>query len=142
MTAEMLPADARLSASIMIKSSMRWSLTDPPCVLQMLCATKTSPPRTDCLISTRISPSENREQVDCPSSQSRSAQIARANSGLELPANTMKPFMTPSQVKTENGLPGPFCREKIELWFNVMVLLTFVNYKFSSLDQPVYLSIR
>jgi hypothetical protein len=62
MTALMRSADARLSASTMISSSIRLSLVGA----QVLCTTKTSRARTFWLISTVTSPSEKRPTVAAP----------------------------------------------------------------------------
>jgi hypothetical protein len=58
----MRSADARLSASTMISSSMRFSLVGA----QVDCTTKTSRARTFCLISTVTSPSEKRPTWAAP----------------------------------------------------------------------------
>src|SRR6267154_4809047 len=86
MAAVMRPAEARLSASTMIISSIRLSLVGA----QVDCSTNTSWPRTFSLISTMISPSEKREHTARPSGMFRCCTTECASFGLALPENTIK----------------------------------------------------
>src|SRR3954469_10615075 len=86
MTALILSAEARLSASTMISSSIRFSLVGA----QVDCTTNTSRARTLVLISTVTSPSENRPTLAAPSEMPRWPAISAARPGLALPVNTMK----------------------------------------------------
>jgi len=86
MTALIRSAEARLSASTMISSSIRFSLVGA----QVDCTTKTSRARTLVLISTVTSPSEKRLTVAAPSEMPRWLAISSASAGLALPVNTMK----------------------------------------------------
>src|SRR5512133_3064547 len=85
-TALIRSAEARLSASTMISSSIRLSLVGA----QVDCTTNTSRARTLVLISTVTSPSENRPTVAAPSAIPRWSAISAARAGLALPVNTMK----------------------------------------------------
>src|SRR5512133_1595402 len=82
----MRSADARLSASTMISSSIRLSLVGA----HVDCTTKTSRARTLVLISTVTSPSEKRPTLAAPSEMPRCSAISAASAGLALPVNTMK----------------------------------------------------
>src|SRR4051812_33609854 len=86
MTALIRSADARLSASTMISSSIRFSLVGA----QVDCTTNTSRARTLVLISTVTSPSEKRLTEAAPMVMPRWPAISSANAGLALPVNTMK----------------------------------------------------
>jgi hypothetical protein len=87
MAAVMRPAEARLSASTMIISSIRLSLVGA----QVDCRTKTSLPRTFSWISTWISPSENRLTIALPRGIPRILTTSWASAGLALPVKTIKP---------------------------------------------------
>jgi hypothetical protein len=75
MTALMRSAEARLSASTMISSSIRFSLVGA----QVDCTTNTSRARTLVLISTVTSPSEKRPTRAAPSEMPRCAAISSAS---------------------------------------------------------------
>ncbi len=77
-------ADARLSASIMISSSMRVSLTGG----QVGCTTKTSAPRTFSFTCTKTSPSENRETSASEMGSRRYWAISSASARFALPENS------------------------------------------------------
>src|SRR4051812_18123277 len=81
MTATMEPADARLSASIMISSSLMLLLAGE----QVDCTTKQLTPRTFSPISTNTSPSEKVVTSDIPGRTSTLLQIASASSRFPLP---------------------------------------------------------
>ena len=76
-------ADARLIASTMMQSSIRFSLVGA----QVGWTTKMSRARTFCWISTSTSPSEKRPTFALPSSIPRLAAIWRASTGLAFPLN-------------------------------------------------------
>src|SRR6476469_5495077 len=109
MTAVIRSAEARLSASTMISSSIRFSLVGA----QVDCTTNTSRARTLVLISTVTSPSEKRLTEAAPSAMPRWPAISSANAGLALPVNTMKSgvgaacCMRKGREQTQiNGLAG------------------------------------
>ncbi len=81
MMATIDPADARLSASIMIKSSIRFWFTGE----LVGCTTKQFTPRTFSPISTKISPSENVVTSAAPGRTSTQRQIDSASSRFALP---------------------------------------------------------
>src|SRR5258707_12147573 len=103
MTALMDPALARLSASHMINSSIKWSFTGGE-VDWMI---KTSRPRTFSPISTWISPSENRVTSALESGRFKYSQIRRASAGLEFPANTLKSWV--NMAADQLRAPGAIC---------------------------------
>ena len=78
-------AEARLAASIMINSSIRWLFTGRESGWMM----NTSCPRTDSWISQQISPSENVETLALPKGMRMWRAIPAASSGLALPVNTL-----------------------------------------------------
>jgi len=78
MTAVMRPAEARLNASIMIRSSMMASLTDGPTSDWTM---NTSCSRAFSLIFTKISSFANLNTSACPSGISRWRQMSRAKAG-------------------------------------------------------------
>ncbi len=80
----MEPADARLSASIMMSSSMRFVFASG----EVDWTTNVSSPRTFSPISTWISPSENRPTVARASGLPSSLQIDSASFRFELPEKT------------------------------------------------------
>ena len=82
----MRPADERFSASTISMISIRWSLVGA----QVDCSTNTSLPRTFSLISTMISPSENRLTTAMPSGIPSSDATPAANSGVAVPVNTIR----------------------------------------------------
>src|SRR5713226_7076129 len=83
-------ADDRRSASVMIRSSIRWSLAGND-VDWMI---KASEPRTFSWISTKISMSAKRRTTALVSGRSRPPAICWARAGLELPATSlMEPFL-------------------------------------------------
>jgi hypothetical protein len=86
MTAVIDWAEARLSASHMISSSMMWSFAGGLVDWTM----KVSWPRTFSPISIWISPSENRPTSAFPRERFRCSQIRRASGRLEFPAKTLK----------------------------------------------------
>src|ERR1700712_5231398 len=83
-------AEARRSASVMISSSIRWSLAGNDVDWMM----KTSEPRTFSWISTKISMSANRRTTALVSDRPRPSAMALASAGLELPATSLiEPFL-------------------------------------------------
>src|SRR3954468_15859488 len=112
MTAVIRSAEARLSASTMISSSIRFSLVGA----QVDCTTNTSRARTFVLISTVTSPSEKRLTEAAPRPMPRWPATSSANAGLALPVNTMKSgvgaacmkttFLDPNQLRTEHASRG------------------------------------
>src|SRR5258708_5771404 len=83
-------ADDRRSASVMIKSSIRWSLVGNDVDWMM----KASEPRTFSWISTKISMSAKRRITALASGSPSPAAISCARAGLELPATSlMEPFL-------------------------------------------------
>jgi len=89
MAAVIRPADARLSASTMIMSSISVSLLG----VQVDCSTNTSLPRTFSWISTMISPSEKRLTIALPSEISRILTTSCASAGFALPVKTIRPSL-------------------------------------------------
>src|SRR6185312_15048111 len=85
MTAVMRRAEERRSASVMIRSSIRWSLAGN----EVDWITNTSEPRTFSWISTKISMSEKRRTTALVIGTSRWLAIAAARAGLELPATSL-----------------------------------------------------
>src|SRR6266436_9748126 len=82
-------ADDRRNASVMIRSSIRWSLTGNDVDWMM----KASEPRTFSWISTKISMSAKRRTTALVSGTPRPAAISCASAGLELPATSLiEPF--------------------------------------------------
>src|SRR5436190_9268591 len=83
-------ADERRSASVMISSSIRWSLAGN----DVDWMTYASEPRTFSRISTKISLSANRRTLALVSGMSRPWAMACARAGLELPAiSLIEPFL-------------------------------------------------
>src|SRR3954465_13646562 len=83
-------ADARRSASVMISSSIRWSLAGNDVDWMM----KASEPRTFSWISTKISMSAKRRTTALVSDRSSPSAMACAKAGFELPATSlMEPFL-------------------------------------------------
>src|SRR3954465_5123318 len=83
-------ADERRSASVMISSSIKWSLVGNEVDWMM----KASEPRTFSWISTKISMSAKRRTTALVSGRSRPCAMAWAGAGLELPATSlMEPFL-------------------------------------------------
>src|SRR5580700_5274588 len=83
-------AEARRSASMMIRSSIRWSLAGN----EVDWMTKTSAPRTFSRISTKISMSAKRRTTALVSAVRSRAAIASARRGFELPATSLiAPFV-------------------------------------------------
>src|SRR6266404_4455606 len=91
MTATMEPADARLSASIMMSSSIRLLFAGE----QVDCTTKQLTPRTFSPISTKISPSENEVTSHRPGRASTVRQIASESSRLPLPLKMVSALIIP-----------------------------------------------
>src|ERR1700712_510013 len=90
MTAVMRRADDRRSASVMIRSSIRWSLAGNDVDWMM----KPSEPRTFSCISTKISMSANRRTTALVSDRSSPLPISWASAGLEVPATSLiEPFL-------------------------------------------------
>src|ERR1700716_1834134 len=77
--------EARFSASMMIRSSIRWSLAGNDVDWR----TKTSAPRTFSWISTKISMSAKRRTTALVIGVWRWVAIASARAGLELPATSL-----------------------------------------------------
>src|SRR6267378_1252539 len=83
-------ADERRSASVMIRSSIKWSLAGNDVDWMM----KTSEPRTFSWISTKISMSAKRRTVALVSGRCSQSAISCASTGLELPATSLiEPFL-------------------------------------------------
>ena len=83
-------AEARRSASVMISSSIRWSLAGNDVDWMM----KTSEPRTFSWISTKISMSAKRRTTALVSGRFSHLAISCASTGLELPATSLiEPFL-------------------------------------------------
>src|SRR5437868_12764571 len=83
-------AEERRSASVMIRSSIRWSLAGYDVDWMM----KASEPRTFSWISTKISMSAKRRTTALVSGKLSPPAIACASAGLELPATSlMEPFL-------------------------------------------------
>ena len=83
-------ADERRSASVMISSSIRWSLAGNDVDWMM----KASEPRTFSWISTKISMSAKRRTLALVSGRSSPSAMACASAGLELPATSLiEPFL-------------------------------------------------
>src|ERR1700692_394326 len=83
-------AEARRSASVMIRSSIRWSLAGNDVDWMM----KTSEPRTFSWISTKISMSAKRRTTALVSGTCSQSEISCAKAGLELPATSLiEPFL-------------------------------------------------
>src|SRR6201999_3096066 len=90
MTAVMRCAEERRSASVMIRSSIRWSLAGN----DVDCRMKASEPRTFSWISTKISMSAKRRTTPLVREMPIPSAIACANTGLELPAiSLIEPFL-------------------------------------------------
>src|SRR6201988_5276355 len=102
-------AEARLSASTMITSSIRLSLVGA----QVDCSTKTSLPRTFSLISTITSPSEKRDTTARPSGMFKCCTTACASFGLALPEKTIKSSDTREETidRYYAQLPMAFARD-------------------------------
>src|SRR6266542_3264368 len=89
-TAVMRRADERRSASVMISSSIRWSLAGNEVDWMM----KASEPRTFSRISTKISLSAKRRTLALASGRFSQLAISCARAGLELPATSLiEPFL-------------------------------------------------
>src|SRR6202008_3142346 len=83
-------AEERLSASVMISNSIRWSLVGN----DVDCRMKASEPRTFSWISTKISMSAKRRTTPLVRETPSPSAIACASAGLELPAiSLMEPFL-------------------------------------------------
>src|SRR6476469_7740351 len=78
-------AEERRSASMMISSSIRWSLAGA----EVDCSTNTSAPRTFSWISTNTSPSAKRLTIAFASEIFRYLAMSPASIGLELPATSL-----------------------------------------------------
>src|SRR5204863_4798206 len=90
MTAVMRRADDRRSASVMISSSIRWSLAGNDVDWMM----NASEPRTFSRISTKISLSAKRRTLALVSGRFSQLAISWARTGLELPATSLiEPFL-------------------------------------------------
>ena len=81
-------ADARLNASSMTSSSIRWSFTGG----QVGWMTKTSWPRTFSLIWTYTSPSEKRETSASPSESWSVLAISSASGRFALPEKSFRSY--------------------------------------------------
>src|SRR5580704_650928 len=110
MTAVIEPADARRSASAMMRSSITLSFVG----LLVGWITNASTPRTFSPISTKLSPSLNRVTRHLPMGVSRYSPIAAASSGFALPENTQTFLNTRGNLlwrstlrlrRRENALP-------------------------------------
>src|SRR5262245_41014472 len=83
-------AEERRSASVMIRSSIKWSLAGN----EVDCRMKASEPRTFSWISTKISMSAKRRTTPLVRGTPMPSAIACASAGLELPAiSLMEPFL-------------------------------------------------
>src|SRR5882762_1627851 len=83
-------ADDRRSASVMISSSIKWSLAGNDVDWMM----NASEPRTFSSTSTKISLSAKRRTLALVSGRSRPSAMACASAGLELPATSLiEPFL-------------------------------------------------
>src|SRR5215510_1236245 len=83
-------AEERRSASVMIRSSIKWSLAGN----EVDCRMKASEPRTFSWISTKISMSAKRRTTPLVRGTPIPSAIACASAGLELPAiSLMEPFL-------------------------------------------------
>src|SRR5262245_21535436 len=103
MTAVMRFADARLKASSISRSSIRWSLVGA----HIDWITKTSPPRTFSVISTWTSPSLNRPISAAPSGTPIASPMALASERFELPANILiSSFTVPALRFPRTGREG------------------------------------
>src|SRR5215217_1457661 len=101
MTAVMRRAEARRSASIMMRSSIRWSLAGN----EVDCRTNTSSPRTFSWISTKISMSAKRRTEARARGTFRYSEMASARGRLEFPATSfMKTFA--ARPRSPTGIPG------------------------------------
>src|SRR6476660_6403289 len=78
-------AEERRNASMMISSSIRWSLAGA----EVDCSTNTSAPRTFSWISTNTSPSAKRLTIAFASEIFRYLAMSPASIGLELPATSL-----------------------------------------------------
>src|SRR5262249_7014868 len=112
-------AEARLNASIMTRSSIRWSLTGG----QVGWITKTSWPRTFSLIWTYTSPSEKRETSASPSRTCRYWAISSASGRFAFPENSFSSYAmaltqhSPHRESTQPSPPGfPLLLEVPRLW--------------------------
>src|ERR1700759_1082025 len=86
----MLRAEERRSASVMINSSIRWSLAGN----EVDCRMKASEPRTFSWISTKTSMSAKRRTTALVSGSPSPSAMAWASAGLELPAiSLIEPFL-------------------------------------------------
>src|ERR1700692_3321733 len=85
-------ADARRSASMMINSSIIWSLAG----YDVDCRMKTSAPRTFSWISTKTSMSAKRRTIALVSEGPREPPVASASAGLELPATSLMAPLLPA----------------------------------------------
>src|SRR5215471_5759544 len=85
MTAVMRRAEDRRSASVIIKSSIRWSLAG----YDVDCRMKASEPRTFSWISTKISMSAKRRTTVLVRGRPSPPAISFASTGLELPATIL-----------------------------------------------------
>src|ERR1051325_9670929 len=109
MTAVIRRADARLKASSIRRSSIRWSLVG----VQIDWRTKTSPPRTFSVISTWTSPSLKRPTSAWPRGTPTYRAIASASGGVEVPPHIFISFFIPSAFPRigreglEPSLPDP-----------------------------------
>src|SRR5437879_9482409 len=98
-------ADERRSASVMIKSSIRWSFAGNEVDWMM----KASEPRTFSWISTKISMSAKRRTTALVSGRSRPCAMACARAGLELPATSlMEPFLADMDASSRALLDTTF----------------------------------
>src|SRR4051794_40381899 len=92
-------ADEQRSASVMIKSSIKWSLAGNDVDWMM----KASEPRTFSWISTKISMSAKRRTTALASCRSRPLAISCAKTGLELPATSLiEPFLADIAASPRN----------------------------------------
>src|ERR1700748_507250 len=98
-------ADDRRSASVMISSSIRWSLAGNDVDWIM----KTSEPRTFSRTSTKISLSAKRRTLALVSGKCSQSAISRASAGLELAATSlMEPFLADIDASPRASLDTMF----------------------------------
>src|ERR1035437_98782 len=99
MTAVMRRAEARLSASIINNSSIRWMSTG----WHVGCITNTSAPRTFSWICTYTSPSLKRETRACPRVRPRKWQTSSQSASLAVPQKTLNLSSTRARCCLRSG---------------------------------------
>ncbi len=114
--ADILFADARLRASIMIRSSNILSLIGS----QQVCNTKTSHPRTLSRKRIYISPFENLEISHLPNSILSAFAISAASTGLEVPENKDNFFFVTTSMLDIFQF-SPFLKSFFGLFFSYLI---------------------